>query len=154
MTRHALAVLALLVTVSACGKKTEGDAAEGPDAVAAGDSIPKVPTIAMLATGNAVDTATKMVSAESEFRPTDTIFVAVGGTHTAEGAKVSLMLMQGTNHVGSAEGVLPALGADGFARIALFFAPAKPWAVGEYQISSTLDGAAQSTAMLKVVAPK
>ena len=142
--------LSLVALVTACGAKPEAEAGE-PNAIAAAlDSLPKVPGIKQLALGKVIDTVTHQISADAEFAPTDTVHVLVATAYAKAGSKVSLMLMHGATHVASADGIVPTPGADGVARLFLSFAPTKPWAAGEYQVSSDLDGAPQLGAFFKV----
>lgn len=152
MTRSLVLVLALL-SAAACSPKADADLKETDAAAVDPNAIPANPAINLIATGKAIDPATASIvpTVDDEFAPGDTIFVSIATSHTAPGAKVTLMLMQGDKHLGGASGSMPEAAADGYAHLALFFAPTTPWPIGEYQITTTLDGKPQAGAIIKVV---
>lgn len=152
MNRQSLLLLVALTLATACTRKAE-DAGDAPNAANV-DSIPKTPMVNVVQVGMAFDSGGARIPQMVEtFRPTDTIRVSIGTSHTGMGSKVTVNLMLGETQVATAEGILPAIGADDHAWVGLVFPPAKPWAPGEYHVMALLDGKPQVGAVIHVAKP-
>lgn len=142
-TRKLLVTLSLVATVAACGK-TDSPEAAADSVLAATPPAPKNPHIVSFDVGRQADTSGRLVGGSvDKYGVNDTLVVTIRAQFAGDGDEVSARLRKGTQTVDSIAMKLTAPDSAGFASATLHFAPAKPWAVGGYQLETFLGTVSQ-----------
>ncbi len=144
MTRHALLSLGLAATLVACGTEAGEEAAAGDSAVAAADTMPRLPRVTAIDIGLAADSAGRIVGGVLEqFPEPDTLFVAVRAQYTAAGTPLTVRLLRGDRTIETVEVAAGAPDSDDVSRAVVQLPSAATAAAGAYRVEVLLDGVSQ-----------